>query len=116
MYLKTSPSTKSVQLRVDFGARGIQRDWAINVTILPCCATHLGTFMIMVFKKKILDLILFFKYSAPDHCLQYFESSTGYVKSFNWLDVAPIDNQPRQLANQNYQVCFAADKVNFLMT
>ena len=52
---------------------------------------------------------------APTDCLQYFKDYRGVVKSFNWLENdhgredSPISN--KQLANQEYNVCFKAENV-----
>ena len=50
--------------------------------------------------------------TAPTDCLQYFTASTGQVSSFNWKDVTPTANVPRQLANQDYNICFRTELVN----
>lgn len=41
---------------------------------------------------------------APLDCLQYFTARTGSVRSFNWRDVGGM--RTRQLANQDYSICF----------
>lgn len=48
------------------------------------------------------------KLLAPVGCLQYFTSFAGTVRSFNWRDVA--GNATRQLANQDYGICFRTVK------
>ena len=49
-----------------------------------------------------------FKSAAPQFCLQFFTSSSGTISSFNYKDVAA----PRQLNNQNYNLCFRNNLVN----
>ncbi len=51
---------------------------------------------------------------APTGCLQYFTAATGRVKSFNWQDVAvpAAPANPRQLNNQNYNMCFRTEFVS----
>jgi hypothetical protein len=48
---------------------------------------------------------------APPNCLQYITESTGTVKSFNWKDVAASATSQRQLADQDYQICFRTELV-----
>lgn len=59
---------------------------------------------------------MYFKYKiAPNDCLQYFNDFGGIVKSFNWMDSPSVNrpsNHPRQLANQQYNICFKANSVN----
>lgn len=49
---------------------------------------------------------------APTGCLQYYTTSTGYIKSFNYgTEVAGFLNSigvvgSRQIANLNYMICF----------
>ena len=50
--------------------------------------------------------------TAPTDGLQYFTASTGQVSSFNWKDVTPTVNVPRQLVNQDYNICFRTELVN----
>lgn len=47
--------------------------------------------------------------AAPRDCLQYFTSTVGVVKSFNWKDVASTST--RQLANQDYKICFRTEVI-----
>jgi hypothetical protein len=48
---------------------------------------------------------------APPNCLQYITESTGTVKSFNWKDVAASATSQRQLADQDYLICFRTELV-----
>ena len=48
---------------------------------------------------------------APDDCLQYFTQSIGIVRSFNWREVSPSATAPRQLANQDYNICFRTEQI-----
>jgi len=69
---------------------------------------------------------------APPGCLQYFVSSSTIksIRSFNWVDegvapfisaITPISNtqepvdqtgiKARQLANQDYKICFRKEKI-----
>jgi hypothetical protein len=49
--------------------------------------------------------------SAPSECLQYFTTAIGSVQTFNWKDVA-TGTSTRQLANQDYYICFRTELVN----
>lgn len=49
---------------------------------------------------------------APPDCLQYFTQSSGIVQSFNWREVAATAGAPRQLANQDYNVCFRTEQIS----
>ncbi|KAK4010419.1 hypothetical protein OUZ56_019561 [Daphnia magna] len=77
-----------VQLMFNFAAGTATRTWNIKIAMLPCGASYL----------------------APPGCLQYFTASSGRVRSFNWQDVAAPAN-PRQLNNQNYNICFRTELV-----
>jgi hypothetical protein len=55
-------------------------------------------------------------HTAPVDCLQYFPTRSGRVRSFNWRDVA--GTATRQLANQDYSICFrraSSNTVSFLI-
>ncbi|XP_046459094.1 uncharacterized protein LOC124205673 isoform X2 [Daphnia pulex] len=93
LYLKPRNRAKEVQLVFKFGQSPIRRFWNMHVTLVPCCADHL---------------------LAPIDCLQYFNDYRGIVKSFNWIDSPSVNkasNHPRQLANQQYNICFKADSM-----
>ncbi|EFX82587.1 hypothetical protein DAPPUDRAFT_101194 [Daphnia pulex] len=47
---------------------------------------------------------------TPFGCLQYFSFPSGTVNSFNWADTT--NNSTRQLANQNYHICFRREIVD----
>ncbi len=53
--------------------------------------------------------MLLIENAAPPDCLQYMTAGSGTVKSFNWKDVAPSASAPRQLADQDYKICFRAE-------
>jgi len=80
MYLQAPSSTTDLLLMFSFGAANVARSWNIKISFIPC-----GNTMI-----------------APKDCLQYFTQSSGSVRSFNWRDTSGL----RQLANQDYKVCF----------
>ncbi|XP_046637991.1 uncharacterized protein LOC124316223 isoform X3 [Daphnia pulicaria] len=89
MYLDVPSSgitPSDVQLLFNFAAGTATRSWNIKIALLPCGASYL----------------------APAECLQYFTAATGRVKSFNWKDAAG----PRQLNNQNYNICFRTELVS----
>ncbi|XP_046458991.1 uncharacterized protein LOC124205588 [Daphnia pulex] len=93
MYLNVpSSDTTPTDVRLMFnflaGAGSGSRSWKIKIAMLPCGASYL----------------------APKDCLQFFSSSSGTVKSFNWMDVAGAAT--RQLNNQNYDICFRTAEVN----
>ncbi|XP_032781855.2 uncharacterized protein LOC116919933 [Daphnia magna] len=87
-----SSATKAtdVQLMFNFaaGTGTIPRSWNIKIAMLPCGASYL----------------------APKDCLQYFMSSTGVVRSFNWRDTP--GPATRQLNNQNYNICFRTEEID----
>ncbi|KAI9559208.1 hypothetical protein GHT06_015997 [Daphnia sinensis] len=90
MYLDVPSSSitpTDVQLMFNFATGTATRSWNIKIAMLPCGASYL----------------------APTDCLQYFSSSTGRVRSFNWQDVAV--GAIRQLNNQNYNICFRTELV-----
>lgn len=98
------------------GAGSGSRSWKIKIAMLPCGASYLGNLSIALITSPdmISTEILFnlpeFIYIAPRDCLQFFSSSSGTVKSFNWMDVAGAAT--RQLNNQNYDICFRTAEVN----
>jgi len=64
------------------------KDWKLKVTRLPCSSTE----------------------QAPVNCLQYFTRDAGQIESFNFKQEAPAG--VRQLADQNYNMCFKRTTVN----
>lgn len=54
----------------------------------------------------IFTLKVYLFSSAPTDCLQYFTETSGTVRSFNWKDISGV---VRQLANQDYNVCFRTE-------
>ncbi|XP_045028652.1 uncharacterized protein LOC116921106 [Daphnia magna] len=90
MYLTSKSTARNIQLIFSIGAAPtIDRSWRMKISLLPCHVDYL----------------------APPNCLQYITESTGTVKSFNWKDVAPSATSPRQLADQDYQICFRTELV-----
>ena len=133
MYLNVPKHpTGEIQLLFNFGASSsITRFWNMNIALLPCGADYLGisymNYIILSWLKLILNYL-----TAPPGCLQYFVSSSTIktVRSFNWVDVGvassvppitPISPNPgsvdqissrnRQLANQDYKMCFRREKI-----
>ena len=49
---------------------------------------------------------------APTDCLQYFTSASGSIQSFNWMKLPSTSTAVRQLANQNYNICFRTELIN----
>ena len=50
---------------------------------------------------------------APADCLQYFfDKVSGTVSSFNWKNVKTGFNSTRQLANQDYKICFRNETID----
>lgn len=47
---------------------------------------------------------------APADCLQYYTAATGSLSTFNWKDTS--STATRQLANQDYFMCFRTEVVN----
>ncbi|XP_057368742.1 uncharacterized protein LOC130689822 [Daphnia carinata] len=91
MYLDVQSSALTptdVQLIFNFGTGTTTRSWNIKIALLPCGASYL----------------------APTDCLQYYTSSTGKVKSFNWQDTT--GGAIRQLNNQNYNICFRTEFIS----
>ncbi|XP_022706807.1 uncharacterized protein LOC111270701 isoform X2 [Varroa jacobsoni] len=74
-------NSRSIQLMVNLGANSTTRRWKIRVTQIPCTSQRL----------------------APTGCLQYFEDSTGYLKSFGYDPVAESSTYPLGLS---YFMCF----------
>lgn len=58
------------------------KDWKLKITRLPCSSTQL----------------------APANCLQYFARDAGQIESFNFKQETAAS--VRQLADQNYNMCF----------
>ncbi|XP_057368628.1 uncharacterized protein LOC130689709 [Daphnia carinata] len=93
LYVTPRSGTNGVQLGFKFGPSPISRLWKIDIILIPCCANHM---------------------LPPNDCLQYFNDFGGIVKSFNWMDSTHVKrplNHPRQLANQQYNICFKANSL-----
>ncbi|XP_045028476.1 uncharacterized protein LOC116921548 isoform X1 [Daphnia magna] len=88
MYLMLPRSSTSVQIVTTLGTASGPRYWRIKIAMLSCDSEYL----------------------APDDCLQYFTSSAGSVMTFNWVDTT--NRATRQLANQDYYICFRTELVN----
>nr|CAH0108996.1 unnamed protein product [Daphnia galeata] len=90
MYLTSKSTARNIQLIFSIGsAPTIDRSWRMKISLLPCDADYL----------------------APPNCLQYITESTGTVKSFNWKDVTASATSQRQLADQDYLICFRTELV-----
>ena len=50
--------------------------------------------------------------TAPTDCLQYYTSASGSIQSFNWNRQSSTTTAVRQLANQNYNICFRTELIN----
>lgn len=98
----------SAQLLMAFGTSTATRSWKIKIGLLPCHSDYLGNQIInfnLISTLKLNQTVI-----APDECLQYFTSASGSVLSFNWKDTA--GTATRQLANQDYYICFRTELVN----
>nr|CAH0107938.1 unnamed protein product [Daphnia galeata] len=84
----TNPTDLQLMFNFAAGTGTIPRSWNIKIAMLPCGASYL----------------------APKDCLQYFRSSTGLVRSFNWRDIGGA--AVRQLNNQNYNICFRTEEID----
>ncbi|CAG9863008.1 unnamed protein product [Phyllotreta striolata] len=82
MYVDFNGNTNIVISIGTSGASG--RSWNIKVTQINCNCP----------------------YRAPSGCLQYYNSITGVVRSFNYGAAATQDGT-RQLSNENYGICIA---------
>jgi hypothetical protein len=104
-------TSTDVQLMFNFGTSTATRSWNIKIAMLPCGAFYLGK-KSEYQKSKLIhinyDLLI---RKAPTDCLQYFSTSSGKVKSFNWQDVAGT-TITRQLNNQKYNICFRTELVS----
>lgn len=63
----------------------------------------------MQFRLHLMDEFVHYINKAPKDCLQYLTDSSGTIKSFNWRDIA--STATRQLANQNFKICFRSELV-----
>lgn len=111
MYLSIPEDATSVQLIMAFGSSTVARSWRIKIALLPCNQDYLGIHYhanLNLFSRK--HNTLFFFTQAPDECLQYFTTPIGTVNTFNWKDSS--SRLTRQLANQDYYICFRTELVN----
>ena len=60
-------------------------------------------------------VISFYLNSAPAGCLQYYTGVTNVFTSFNW-DGRGNGVIGRQLANQNYRICFRQEEGNHYLS
>lgn len=107
MYLTLPRDATSAQLVMAFGTSTVARAWRIKIGLLPCGADYLG---IVLDLTRSTHLREFFLFTAPDECLQYFTTAVGSVLTFNWKDTT--SRTTRQLANQDYYICFRTELVN----
>ena len=82
------------------------KDWKLRITRIPCSSTEQGKFstLILYLFTYTIDLN-----TAPTNCLQYMTKTAGTVESFNFKQEYP--GSVRQLADQNYNVCFKRPSV-----
>jgi hypothetical protein len=111
VYLTSKSTARNIQLIFSIGsAPTIDRSWRMKISLLPCDADYLGKMIIsnlsLLPKSNNAHLKI-----APPNCLQYITESTGTVKSFNWKDVAASATSQRQLADQDYLICFRTELV-----
>jgi hypothetical protein len=119
VYLTSKSTARNIQLIFSIGsAPTIDRSWRMKISLLPCDADYLGNIYPYAkcrhyLKKKTFEFPALLKNTkkAPPNCLQYITESTGTVKSFNWKDVAASATSQRQLADQDYQICFRTELV-----
>nr|XP_023015444.1 uncharacterized protein LOC111504950 [Leptinotarsa decemlineata] len=65
-----------------------------------------GLFASRAWNIKVSQIACNCPYRAPSGCLQFYNTTTGTVTSFNYGSVAP-QNGARQLVNMNYGICVA---------
>jgi len=82
MYLTFNEERDDITLGF-FVSDAVNKDWKLKITRIPCSATE--------------EL-------APANCLQYMTKDAGQIESFNFRQDNPAT--VRQLANQNYNICF----------
>ncbi len=112
MYLNVPAPVSDILLSFKFGNDLIANlEWRIKIAMLACKDNSLlGNYNII--QKYLVPICKcnFSGYAAPIGCLQYFSFPSGTVNSFNWADTT--DNNTRQLANQNYHICFRREIVD----
>ncbi|XP_018018540.1 uncharacterized protein LOC108675069 [Hyalella azteca] len=86
MYFDVSPGFTDVKL--DIKTTTTNNRWQISVTQIDCTSSS--------------------SLQAPSGCLQYYTGSTGTIKSFNYAQPTATPTENRQLSNQDYKVCIAA--------
>jgi len=90
MYVDVDPKGGNLHLTMDLALLAASRSWEIKVTQIKCDSVE----------------------RAPSGCLQYFNTTSGDVRSFNYIDYTPQDLSAGpvegvHLASQNYRVCIA---------
>jgi len=90
MYVDVKPRGGNPQLTMDLGLQAASRSWEIKVTQIKCESVQ----------------------RAPSGCLQYFNTTSGNVKSFNYVgytgtELAAGEVEGVHLASQDYRVCIA---------
>lgn len=111
MYLNSPSTTNDFQLLFQIGpSSSTTRSWRIRISFLPCTSRYLGIlhFKFFLVWFEIHDLLI---KKAPADCLQYFTQTNGIVKSFNWKESISSASAPRQLANQDYNICFRTEQI-----
>ena len=128
VYLMAPSTTADLQMIFTLGdGSSIYRYWKMRISLLPCSSTNLGTLNIVCYSCLLLLrwhlcnnrhnnnnalLLVVIPRPAPVDCLQYFTQSTGIVQSFNWKQMSPTASATRQLANQDYNICFRTEQIS----
>ncbi|XP_018016009.1 uncharacterized protein LOC108672786 isoform X3 [Hyalella azteca] len=88
IYINAEPGGGPIILTMDTSKTlDMKRDWNIKVTQIDCNSP----------------------YRAPAGCLQFFNETSGMVKSMNFKGIDPPDDEDmRQIQNLNYGVCINA--------
>jgi hypothetical protein len=102
----------SVQLVMTLGTSSSPRYWRIKIAMLPCDSEFLGKTcnQLALNNWQNENVFVLFVCLAPEDCLQYFTTSTGSIMTFNWMDTT--SRATRQLASQDYYICFRTELVN----
>ncbi|XP_018013364.1 uncharacterized protein LOC108670405 [Hyalella azteca] len=84
VYVNVKPASGPIELSMDTATTDFgSRQWNIRVTQIPCGSPQL----------------------APPGCLQFYNQTSGTVRSLNFRDSLPLAGETFQLQNQNYGVC-----------
>jgi len=88
IYVNVDPGGGPIILTMDTSkTKAMNRDWNIKITQIDCNSP----------------------YRAPSGCLQFYNETSGTVKSFNFKSFdLPANGNMRQIQNMNYAVCINA--------